>query len=690
MPRRPRNFVALVVIAAVLAGVAPSAHAAAPPTPPTTVDSWAWCGVNPDDPVAADAVRAMALAGGIDATFGPCDIPDPNFDPPYSPAFTADRYVRPDVYMRLVQLNATVGMKTVVYDARLWSDTASVRNQAISFWQPVLANIAAWDMGDEFDPRPTPHPDWDALVHRWGIVRTFVEPVTGIQPFTNFLPFPDVIQQGLDELPGVDRLLSFDRYAGDFGSSLAAQFGSRAKLMCAVNAFSGGPAGVATPTSMRHVMDVLIQAGCDQFLVFGGFKVYETRKPFQFNPDTITEPTGAATELAPVAQEGSGHSSLIPIGPLRVLETRTGPGLGTYDGGFNGVGMRPADSVLALGLAGRPQLPSWARSVVLNITVTGAVGGGYLTVYPCDEPRPTSSNLNYQAGITRAVAVVARIGNTGAVCIYTQTATDVIADVTGLYPTGAAFKAMQPARLLETRLGPEFTTVDSQLVGIGRRPGGVTTEVKVAGRGGVPNNAISVALNVTAIAPTQPGFVTVFPCGEPIPTASTLNFGPGDIVPNAAIVKMGAGGSVCVFSNVETDLVLDVNGYDAVQSVARFMQPTRIVETRTALTTADHFLEGIGARPPDSVLEVAIGSRVGVPAAIRAAVLNITVTGATASGFVTVYPCDQSRPTASTLNFNVGQTVANLTVASTTKDGKVCVYTQRSTNLVVDLSGYHT
>ena len=92
MSRRPRNFAALVVISMVAIGVGvQSAHAAVPPAPPTTVDSWAWCGVNPDDPVAADAVRAMALAGGIDATFGPCDIPDPNFNPPYSPASATRR-----------------------------------------------------------------------------------------------------------------------------------------------------------------------------------------------------------------------------------------------------------------------------------------------------------------------------------------------------------------------------------------------------------------------------------------------------------------------------------------------------------------------------------------------------------------------------------------------------------------------
>jgi hypothetical protein len=636
----------------------------------------------------------MAAAGGIDATFGPCNIPDPS----YTPANTANRYVAPDVYMRLVQLNATVGMKTVVYDARLWADDFATRDTAIAFWKPVLANIAAWDMGDEFRPCPdlnTPSSacdpnEWPTLVHRWSTMRSIIEPATGIAPFTNFRPFPNEIEMALHDLPGVERLLSFDQYLEPFGADLAAQFGARAKLMCAVNAFSGGPAGVATPTSMRHVMDVQIAAGCDQFLVFGGFHVYETVKPFHFNPDTVTDPTGAATQLAPTAQEGSGHSSIVPIGPLRVLETRSGPGLTTYDGNFDNVGMRPSDSVFTLGIAGRPQLPSWARSVVLNVTVTGAVGNGFLTVYPCDEPRPTSSNLNYQAGSTRAVAVVAKIGSNGAVCIYTQTAAHVVVDLTGLYPTGAAFSAIQPARLLETRVGPEFTTVDAQSVGIGRLLGGATTAVKVAGRGGVPNDAISVALNVTAIGPSQPGFVTVFPCGEPIPTASTLNFAAGDIVPNAAIVKVGAGGSVCVFSNVDTDLVLDVDGYDAVQSMARFMQPTRVLETRTGLTTADHALEGIGLRPADSVLELPIGGRVGVPPAIRAAVLNITVTESSGSGFVTVYPCDQSRPTASTLNFSAGTTVANLTVATTTKDGKVCIYTQRPTHLVVDLSGYHT
>jgi hypothetical protein len=683
MPRRSSRSAALAVgllIGAVFALPARPASAAAMPAPPRQVDAWAWCGVNPDDPAAATAVRAMAQAGGIDVTFGPCNDPT---SPPYTPANADTRYVLPDVYMRLVQLNASVGMKTVVYDKRLWSMLATDRSAAIAFWTPVLANIAAWDMGDEFDPNGS---EWPILKARWTVVLNNVTPSTGVRPFSNFLPNSFALDKALADLPGADQLLSFAMYDGDRGVSLASSFDSRAtKLMCGVNelAFDFMP----TAFSVRTDMDALKQAGCDQILVFGGFPVYGSTRFGQFS---VVDRDGAPTALSPATQEGSGHSSFIPIGPLRLLESRVDVGGGTVDSGFNGIGILPADSVLELGIIGRANMPSWARSVVLNVTVTGALGSGYLTVYPCGESRPTSSNLNYEAGTTRAVAATARVGTNGAVCIYTQTPTHVVVDLTGFYAFGASFSGLQPARLLDTRVGPEFTTVDTQLVGIGRRTGGTTTEVKVAGRGNVPTDASAVAVNVTAIAPSAVGFATVYPCGEAVPLASTVNFSAGAIVPNSAMVKVGAGGAICIFSNVDTDLVLDVNGYDDATAVVQFFEPTRVLETRPALTTADHLFEAIGPRPSDSVLELQIGGRLGVPTAIRAAVLNITVTEPTGSGFLTVYPCGASRPLASTLNYTKGATMANLAVATTSADGKVCIYTQTATQLIVDLSGYHT
>ena len=52
-------------------------------------------------------------------------------------------------------------------------------------------------------------------------------------------------------------------------------------------------------------------------------------------------------------------------------------------------------------------------------------------------------------------------------------------------------------------------------------------------------------LNVTATDAPGAGFVTVWPCGEPMPTASNVNFVAGVPSPNAAIVKIGADGKVC-------------------------------------------------------------------------------------------------------------------------------------------------
>ena len=142
----------------------------------------------------------MAQAGGIDATLGPCNIPHSS----YTPVDPANRYVAPDVYMRLVQLNATVGMKTVVYDARLYSGTASTRDTAIAFWTPVLANrrVGLARVRPRSCPCDVPF-RMDENSHSWGLDR--------VPPFVNFLP-RDVLDNGARGLPGVERVLSFDNY----------------------------------------------------------------------------------------------------------------------------------------------------------------------------------------------------------------------------------------------------------------------------------------------------------------------------------------------------------------------------------------------------------------------------------------------------------------------------------------------
>ena len=86
------------------------------------------------------------------------------------------------------------------------------------------------------------------------------------------------------------------------------------------------------------------------------------------------------------------------------------------------------------------------------------------------------------------------------------------------------------------------------------------TELIVRGRAGVPTSATAVVLNVTAVDARGPGFITVFPCGSPRPTASSLNFVAGSTVANAVVSKIGPAGTVCLFSYESTDLVVDVTG----------------------------------------------------------------------------------------------------------------------------------
>src|SRR5262249_19628740 len=93
------------------------------------------------------------------------------------------------------------------------------------------------------------------------------------------------------------------------------------------------------------------------------------------------------------------------------------------------------------------------------------------------------------------------------------------------------------------------------------RGSGWITEVQVAGRAGVPADAATASLNVTATDTQSAGFVTVFPCGQPVPTASNLNFRAGDTIANAVISRIGDGGRICLYNYAPTQLVVDVNGY---------------------------------------------------------------------------------------------------------------------------------
>ncbi len=248
------------------------------------------------------------------------------------------------------------------------------------------------------------------------------------------------------------------------------------------------------------------------------------------------------------------------------------------------------------------------------------------------------------------------------------------------------FIALAPARLADTRTGQ--TTVDGLFQGTGVQAGGSTLELTVANRGGVPLGAGAVALNVTTKDSTGPGFATVFPCGVPQPTTSSLNYTAGATVPNAVISKLGTDGKVCIFVSVTTNLVVDVGGYFPLESSLASITPARVLDTRPGHATDDGLAQGEGVRGAGSITVLPIAGRLGIPLNIPAVALNITVTEASAAGYVTVYPCGEEPPLASNINVGPGATVANEVVSKIGTAGSVCIFTQSPLQVIADVVGY--
>jgi hypothetical protein len=384
----------------------------------------------------------------------------------------------------------------------------------------------------------------------------------------------------------------------------------------------------------------------------------------------------------------SGGFESLPA-PQRLLDTR--PGQTTADGQFAGGGRRAAGSTLELTVAGRAGLPPGLTSVVLNVTVTEPTGRGFVTVYPCGsgQDRPTASNLNYGPGQTVPNAVIVKVGDGGRVCLYTLREAHLIVDASGHFAADAFRALPAPRRVLDTRAGQR--TADNLFAGGGIRGEGTTLELPVAGRAGIAPDASSVVLNITVDAPLGQGFLTVYPCGtQGRPTASNLNFRPGQTVANLVITKVGTGGRVCIYTHRSTHVVVDASGELPATTFVPLTSPQRLLDTRPGSETADGGFMRFGAQPAGSTLQLRVNGRAGIPSDASAVVLNVTAVDPASRGFVTAHPRGSGRPTASNLNHAPGFTVPNAVIARVGQGGDICLFTSGATHLVADVAGWLT
>lgn len=225
----------------------------------------------------------------------------------------------------------------------------------------------------------------------------------------------------------------------------------------------------------------------------------------------------------------------------RIADTRIGQGIATH--------LTPG-ATAELTVTGANGVAASASAVAMNLTAVGSTRGGWVVSFPCGSPPPTlTSNLNAWTGHAIANAAVTAVGADGKVCFQSNIDVDLVVDLAGWFPSWSSYHAFTPVRALDTReTGPQVTP-------------GTIREVPIAGKFGVPADATTVSVNVTAVNAAATGWVKVFACGTPEPATSNNNTSPDRIVATQALVAIGANGSICIATYRNMDVVVDVQGY---------------------------------------------------------------------------------------------------------------------------------
>ena len=248
---------------------------------------------------------------------------------------------------------------------------------------------------------------------------------------------------------------------------------------------------------------------------------------------------------------------------------------------------------------------------------------------------------------------------------------------------GYQFTPVTPCRLVDTRTG-------------GNPIQGGTYEsfdISQLGSCGIPTTATGYSLNVTIIPSGQSlGYVTVWPTGQALPNTSTMNSPDGRVKADAVIVAAGSSNSVSIYSSDTTNILLDINGYFAAPNSQTYqfypLAPCRVVDTRTANGPL-----GGPRLVANTERDFPLLSNSCIPSGvnIEAYSLNFTVIPNPAGqqlGYLTVWATGTSQPATSTLNNYTATVVANAAIVAPGTSGKVAVYPNDTTDLLIDINGY--
>ncbi len=377
-------------------------------------------------------------------------------------------------------------------------------------------------------------------------------------------------------------------------------------------------------------------------------------------------------------------SSYRQVTPIRILDTRPTSQVGAT------IGQQPQEGIVDVSLTA-VGVPATATAVAVNITATDTLSAGFVQAVPyLQSTYGTSSTLNItNAGSTTANFAIVPIGFEGKISIYLVSGGNVIVDVLGYFapsaPTAAAgrFVAIDPVRTLDTR--------SSNLVPAGwvaRKPN--NESVVVPSTPAVPAGVSALVLNVTSTGAAIPGYLRAQPTGT-APTSSTVNYVARVDASNSVIVPVGADGTVSIFTNAASNIVVDITGYITgagapVTGTGLFVPvvTARAFDSRTpapgsAFATASvHAVQLTGLAAPLPV----------VPAHVSGVSANLTAADQIGSGYLSAYAAGGPTPATSSLNYVSGQPVANGLMIKLSDSGALSIYANLQADVIIDVNGY--
>ena len=346
-------------------------------------------------------------------------------------------------------------------------------------------------------------------------------------------------------------------------------------------------------------------------------------------------------------------------------------------------------------------------------TATGYTGTVHLTSSDSAAVLPADYIFTSGDAGTHTFSVTLKTCDTQSVTA-TDTATASITgsqhNITVVNYPAATYVPTSPRRVLDSRpTGSGHTNIGLA----GKFTAGVVRKFSVAGAkyvgGGsalaVPANAVAVTGNLTIVGETAAGVVDLGPTVSATGSTTTINFVVGDTRANDVTLGLAGDGSLEAVYRISsvgatTDLIFDVTGYflaDTSGATYHALVPGRVLDTRPTGSGVTH-IGPLTKLPNKAVKTFPVAGVKGlgwssalVPSNATAVTGNLTVTGATSAGFVSVGPTMTSSPSTSSVNVAAGTTVANgVTVALS--GGKLqvvwCGTSGSSANVIFDVTGY--